>query len=284
MVAQGNDTRVMWNGTVRALPLREKLQAAAIAGCQVLSMPPSDYVRWLSTSISTRDILSMADDAGVSITHLDPFVRWLDDWRPPHPIEHIPTDWIAFETDDFFRMAAALRATSMTAWAAFAKGRYELSAMVDEFGALCRRAEREGLRCDLEFIPMTGVSDLRTAWAIIDEVGASNSGIVLDLWHYIRSGRDDDLLASIPGNWITAVQLCDAAAELPAGMPLMEDGLNNRLAPGEGAFPVGEIVDLLRTTGGLNNVGPEIFSSRFDAMTADEIGQTSRAILHSFAP
>jgi hypothetical protein len=99
--------RMMWNGTVRALPLKEQLRATAIAGCQALSVTPSDYNRWLGASISTQDMLAMADDAGVRITHLDPFVRWVDQWMPNLPGEDFPTHDIAYDSDDFFRMAVA---------------------------------------------------------------------------------------------------------------------------------------------------------------------------------
>jgi 4-hydroxyphenylpyruvate dioxygenase len=71
----GNPRRIMWNGTVRALPRRERLRAAAIAGCEALSVTPSDYVAWLGKATSMRDIKAMADDPGVRITHFDPFVR-----------------------------------------------------------------------------------------------------------------------------------------------------------------------------------------------------------------
>ena len=168
---------------------------------------------------------------------------------------------------------------SFTAWAGFPAGHYELPQLIDAFGALCERAATEGLRCDLEFIPVFGIPDLKTGWAIVDGAGASNSGIVLDMWHYMRGGRDDALLASIPGDKITAVQLCDATAEVPKGMSLAEDGLNNRRSPGEGDFPIGEIVEVLRNSGGLNNVGLEIFSPRFDAMSAEAIGETCRRVL-----
>ena len=274
-----NRRRIMWNGTVRALPLKEQIRATVLAGCEALTVTPSDYVKWLSTSVSTRDIRSMAADAGIRITHLDPFVRWVENWKPDIPEKDFPTDPIAFDADDFFRMAAALEVESFTAWAGFPAGRYELPQLIDAFGALCERAAVEGLRCDLEFIPVFGIPDLQTGWSIVDGVGASNSGIVLDMWHYMRGGRDDALLASIPGNRITAVQLCDATAEVPAGMSLAEDGLNNRRAPGDGDFPIGEIVEVLRRSGGLNDVGLEIFSPEFDAMSADAIGQVCRNAL-----
>lgn len=274
-----NLRRIMWNGTVRALPLAEQLRAASLARCEGLSVTPSDYVQWLGGSMSTRDITAIAADMGVRILHLDPLVRWVDEWRPDFAPEQFSTDPIGFDTDDFLRIAAALQVESFTAWAGFPTGHYGRSQLIDTFGQLCRRAALEGLRCDLEFIPVFGIPDLATGWAIVDGAGAANSGIVLDLWHYMRGGRDDALLRSIPGEKITAVQLCDATSELPHGMSLIEDGLNNRRIPGEGDFPVIEIVELLRKAEALKNVGPEIFSPRFDQMSAEEIGRISAKIL-----
>lgn len=272
-----NRRKIMWNGTVRALPLKEQLRATAIAGCEALAVTPSDYFNWRGHGISTNDMLTMADDAGVSITHLDPFVRWVDHWQPE--LENFPTDAIAFDADDFFRAAGALKVQSFTAWGGFPDGRYTLTHLIDAFGALCYRAAREGLRCDLEFIPVFGIRNLDMAWKIVDGAGASNSGIFLDFWHYMRGGPADTLLRSIPGDKITGVQLCDATAKLPDGMTLAEDGLNNRRTPWDGDFPIDEILNSLRQSGGLNNVGLEIFSPEFDRLSADEIGKRSRKAL-----
>jgi hypothetical protein len=54
----------------------------------------------------------------------------------------------------------------------------------------------------------------------------------------MRSGPDEALLRSIPGEKITAVQLCDATAEVSPGMSLAYDGLSNRVTLGEGTFPI----------------------------------------------
>jgi len=66
---------------------------------------------------------------------------------------------------------------------------------------------------------------------------------------------------------------------VPEGMSLAFDGLNNRRAPGDAEFPIDEIVDVLKEIGALNLVGLEVFSEAFDRMSADEIGETSRATL-----
>jgi sugar phosphate isomerase/epimerase len=89
-------------------------------------------------------------------------------------------------------------------------------------------------------------------------------------------------LRSIPGEKITAVQLCDATAAVPPGMSLAYDGLNNRLAPGEGDFPISRLLSTLREIGGLNNVGLEVFSSRFDQLSAQEIGDITRGTFARF--
>jgi hypothetical protein len=139
-----NATRVMWNGTVRALPFREQLEAARIAGCSAIAVTPSDYNKWLGTGTSTSHLKNMAADAGVTITHLDPLVRWTEDWKPQLQGMDFPVEIVGFDEDDFFRMAAALGATSFTAWSGFATGRYSLEQIEDAFGKLCRRASMEG--------------------------------------------------------------------------------------------------------------------------------------------
>ena len=252
---------------MRALPLAEHLRAVRIAGCESLTVTPSDYVAWLAHSVSTHDVRSMAADAGVALTHRDPLVRWTNAWQPELSGEEtFPVDTIGFDADDFFRMASALRVQSFTAWAGFPRDRYALAQIVDAFGALCRRAAQEGLRCDLEFMPVFGIPDLRMAWDIISQTGAPNSGIVLDLWHDVRSGLNPELLSAIPGERITAVQLCDASLALPEGTSLAADGLTNRQMPGEGAFPIAEILTALQASGGLNNCGVELFSPRNDRL------------------
>ena len=279
-----NKTRVMWNGTVRALPFREQVKAAGIAGCSAIAVTPSDYNKWLGASLSTSDLRGIAADGGVRITHLDPFVRWTSDWKPHIEGMNFPTDIVGFDEDDFFRMAAALGVDSFTAWSGFAANRYPVSEVEDAFGDLCARAAKEGLRCDLEFIPVFGVNSLKMAWQILQQAKADNAGIVFDFWHYMRSGPDEKLLRSIPGDKITAVQLCDATARVPEGMSLAYDGLNNRLTPGDGDFPISRLIETLSEIGALNNVGVEVFSPQYDKLSAQQIGEITQGVFERYLP
>ena len=67
-----------------------------------------------------------------------------------------------------------------------------------------------------------------------------------------------DLLATIPGERIGYVQLCDAAGE-PVGDSLTE-AMTNRLLPGDGAVDFGALLSQLDGMGATPYVATEIFN------------------------
>ena len=62
-----------------------------------------------------------------------------------------------------------------------------------------------------------------------------------------------------------------------AGRTLFDDCLFHRLQPGEGGLPVNYLLEILKEIGGLQKVGPEVFSASLDKMSADAIVETLRA-------
>lgn len=272
----GDMPMVMYGATVRMLPFSEQCRAASLAGCDALTISPTDYLRFLGGGLSTREMRSIAADHGITITHLDPFARWTPKWEPVHHRGLYDFALVGFDLDDFLGIAGALGCRSITAIGTHPHGTLGTPELTDHFGELCRRARAEGLRVDLEFAPFWGVDTLGLAWDIVQGAAAPNSGLMFDTWHYRRSYSSDELLRTIPGSAITGVQLNDGQAELGPDDNVIEDCLAHRRPPGEGGFRVREIVAILRETGGLNNVGPEIFSVDYDAMLADDIAASVR--------
>jgi sugar phosphate isomerase/epimerase len=262
---------VMYNGTVRRLPFLEQCRAAALAQCGSLTMTPAGYLSLVARGVSGRDQQMMASDHGIVLTHLDPFTRWTPDRMSADPEGKYDVTKISHDWDGFRRMAADLGCRSFTALGTFRAGSMDDGEIIDCFGSLCRLAALEELRVDLEFAPLWGLASLEQAWDIVRAVSADNSGIMFDVWHFRRSGSAEAMLESIPGRWITGVQLNDGPAQLPPGRHIVQDCLQHRLPPGEGEFRVRDVVAILREIKGLNNVGPEIFSASFDALTGEEI-------------
>jgi sugar phosphate isomerase/epimerase len=273
----------MWNGTVRALPFAEQVAATAAAGFDQLSVTPLDWTHWVGSGLGSHEMRAIAADHGVQLSHLDPLTRWTMPWQPTNLDRgKYPLPYFAFETEDFLRIAEAIGATSFSAIATAPLGRNPIDRLTEDYARLCDRAAQSGLVCELEFIPLDwSIPDLTTAWQIVRDAGRPNSGIVLDLWHFVRSGSTIEQLRAIPGSSITSVQLADATAQVPPGRDLVDDCLLHRVPVGEGDMPIDEILSVLADLGALRRVGPEYFSRELDAMSADLIGSLCRRSVES---
>jgi len=267
---------IMWSGNVRNLPLAERIKVTARVGFDVLTISPFDWLDAMRGGISTADILAMADDAGIRVDHLDPLARWAPQWMPDNITEPAYLTFLLCDTDDFLRIAEALRITSMSAIASYPAGTdVPVDQLTEAFAKLCDRAASLGIRCDLEFIPMWGLRDLKTAWSVVKGADRPNGGIMFDFYHYLRGNPDNALLETIPVEKISAVQVADANATVNPNISLFQDCIFRRVLPGKGAFPVTELLQLLERKGALRRLGPETFSQELDQMSGDDIADVT---------
>jgi sugar phosphate isomerase/epimerase len=266
---------VMWAGTVKSLPLSERIRVTAKADFDVLTITPVDYEMAIEGGLSAKDIGRLAKDNGITIKHMDPLTRWTPIWQPGNIIDKRLLPFFDCEQDKFFRIAEELGIESMHVLGMFEPNSLPIDKITESYAAVCDRAAQYGIRCSLEFIPFMGIPDLATAWSIVKNAGRPNSGIIFDFWHFMRSSPDFELLGSIPKRVITDVQFADATREIPKGVSIVADCFLNRVPAGEGEFPIKRILQILDQIEGLTNVGPEIFSSAFDKMKGDEIARIS---------
>lgn len=259
------DGLVLWAGTLRETPLLERVRAAAHAGYRAVSVSPHDYRRARAAGLSDADIRSAVADAGLRVACLDPYTRWVPRWEPPPGTPPEKVAFLGTDEAEFFRAAEAVGAASMTVLEPFGV-RWPDEAAAEALAVVCTRAADSGMAVHVEFVPFLGIPDLATAWRLIQLSGAPHAKIVLDTWHYFRGPTDDILLASIPGERIGAVQVSDGRAT-PG--ELEQDCLHHRLPAGDGSFPLDRVLTVLTRSGGLHDVGPEIFSDAFDRRAAD---------------
>ncbi|MET3580091.1 sugar phosphate isomerase/epimerase [Mesorhizobium robiniae] len=260
---------------VAHLPFQEKLRATRLAGFGELSLMPLEVERLLEDGMSFAEMKSRAADDGISITRLDPLNTWPRIWRPDNMDEaYIRT--VDTAPDAFFRLIDGLGCTHMSLNATFPLNAMSIDEITQQYAAICRRAATYGVICDLEFIPLWGVPTLEMAWQIVSAADQPNSGLVFDVWHFVRSRSKLDTLRQIPSGMIHCLQLNDGPLDLPAGISIKDD-CYNRFFPGDGDFPNVEIIRILAEGGDLNQVGPEVFSPMLAAMSAEEIATKSAA-------
>lgn len=119
-------------------------------------------------------------------------------------------------------------------------------------------ASAAGVQACVEFLPWSGIPDLATAWQLVEPLGAG-AGILVDTWHWQRQpgGPVPDVLASIPGERIGYVQLCDAA---PGDARSMGEAMSGRLLPGDGVVDAGALAAVLRSIGADPVIATEVFN------------------------
>ena len=256
---------VLWSGTVGLeSPVPARVEAATAAGFTRLSVSPLDVARAAEQGTTPADLGRYLRDSGLEIV-LDPVMNWYGGTPPAG------SRFARFGVDEALRMSADLQVVSMTVIGQ-PTSEVPVEQLAGPFGAVCDRAADIGAQVHLEFIPMTAIKDLATAWVIVQGADRPNGGILFDTWHFFRGNPDFAALDQVPGDRIFAVQIDDAAAEPRASM--REDTLN-RLLPGDGCFDLPRVVRALDRIGGLGWVGPEVISPVTEAMAPVDAARLS---------
>lgn len=275
-----NLTFTMPFSNVLHLPFAEKVRATRLAGFQEMSIQPQEVQRLVASGTSINDMKSIAADSGVRISRLDPLCTWNPHWQPGNMDDAFITDH-ALTSGNFLEIASALGCSHMSLNATFSVGTYTAEELVEHYAHICSLAFEHGLICDLEPIPMWGVQSLEQGWDVVRQADAANGGLVVDTLHFIRSDSKLETLASIPGNLIHCVQICDGIHPLKSGVTLEMDCFE-RMWPGTGNFPLAEIVTALSKIGGLNGVGPEVFSVMNQKMSGEDVANLCKQSLLAY--
>jgi len=262
------------------LPFAEKVKATRLAGFQELSIQPQEVLRLVASGLSIRDMRAIAEENGIRVSRLDPLCSWNPNWHPNNMDDGFIADH-STTASEFFGIALALGCTQMSLNATFPADAYAVDDQVTHYGEICRLAHEHGLVCDLEPIPMWGVKSLEQGWEIVERAGSPNGGLVLDTLHFVRSNSKLETLTTIPGDAIHCVQICDGIHPLKPGVSLEADCFE-RMWPGTGNFPLQTIVSALHAIGGLNGIGPEVFSVMNQNMSAEDVAQLCKKSLLAY--
>lgn len=260
------DALILSAGTVQQTPFLDRLDPARVAGFAGVSMFAADYDVLEARGITAAEIRARVADAGLFIDEVEIVGAWL-----PGPDTKPLPGWLAALLD---RNTPARLIAIADAVGARGISVGELRGCpcgpdlaAERFAAICDAAR--GLHVSLEFIPTGGVPDLASAWEIICRAGRANGGMLVDSWHFFRSGSDLALLARLPAGAITGIQISDAPAQ--PERDLDHAMVHDRLLPGEGALDLAGFLAALRANGTTAPVGVEVFSDALNARLAEDV-------------
>jgi sugar phosphate isomerase/epimerase len=142
--------------------------------------------------------------------------------------------------------------TCLVAWPAGFDGRRALEASADILAAA-------GVRVALEFFPYGALPTLESAVTECEVIGRERCGVLLDTWHFFRSGEPWALLRSLDSDQIAIIHANDAPAVISDD--LVHESRHRRLPIGAGTFAVAEFVNTIDTLGYDGVISAEVLSS-----------------------
>lgn len=262
--------RVFCAGTALQSALLDRARAAAAAGFDGISLWADDVERARAEGHSDAELSTLFAELGLSIAELDGVSAWL-----PQDGE-LPA--FGRRAEEFFALAKSLGGRSLNVLHIFSTPA-PVEVAAPAFARLCDQAAACNLLVHLEFLPWSGIPNLQAAWEIVRQAGRENGGLMLDTWHFIRSGGSLAELRKVPGEKIFAVQLADAPAE-PEGL-IFDEALRKRRLPGEGEGRLAELVHTLDAMGCQAPLGVEVFSEALAELPVTEVAQRAARALEN---
>ena len=176
--------------------LIELAEAAGHAGFQYITARAKHFAdEPLSGSLLRRRI----EECGVKVSVIDGLRTALPG---------VPDDPNLPRLMDYVRMAHLVGASCINVLH-YGGTPQPIELLAEALSKVCRTAAAEGLDLCVEFIPGTGIPDLKTCLEILQLTRHSNAGVLLDSWHFARSGGMPGDIDAQTAKLIRSVQLSD---------------------------------------------------------------------------
>jgi sugar phosphate isomerase/epimerase len=278
-------TELCW-GTVQSAPIETLVRVASENGFESVTVTPWMGQELLADPARLARIRAGLAAADVRIGCLDALIKGL----PGIPAtEAVPPEQrlnFTYGADACLRVAEALDIRLLNI-AHYLGQPVPLAALVDAIGAVAERAGTLGMALCVEFIPGSGIPDLATAVRISAAAG-SNVGILVDTWHFARTGGTPAELRELAPGSVRCIQVNDridgegGPVEGPGG-PVYPTMANRRL-PGDGELPLAELVGALLANSPGVPVGIEVFSDEMRSLPAQTAAHRAAAALRRILP
>jgi sugar phosphate isomerase/epimerase len=271
---------VIDSGMMQVAPFRQRVEAAAAAGFTAISMWGRDRSDAHDAGLSDEDIRRVLEDNGMAVADLSALTSWLPGtetvgggaFGDGHP-------FFGWSERDFLETGEAVKARSLSL-TDIAGLHVGVDEAAEAFAGVCDRAADHGLLVQIEFMSMSSLPTIADAWAVVEAAGRDNGGIVLDSWHFFRTGTLADLSA-VPLAKIFGLQISDALRQ-PNPDPAHDTA--TRMMPGEGELPLRDLLVALREGGCEAPIGVEMFGPAIEGRTAEEIAELCHTSLVSVLP
>jgi sugar phosphate isomerase/epimerase len=239
------------------IPFTERCRAAAAAGFTGIGLHTDDYARMRDSGVDNESLRRVLDQHSMSLREIE----FLSGWTTG---ETFPPERT---TSAIGELSAAFHPHHLTA-GEFSADTVDIDAAGARLRVLCDRFAEYGLRIAVEAFPWSGLSDFATARAVVESSGATNAGLMIDVWHFYNTRSTLDHLHGLAPDQIVAVQLNDGRV---VDDNHLHEARQGRLLPGDGELDIAALLTGLRELGFRGPYCVEVNYPRYRDLPVDEM-------------
>ncbi|MCA9119038.1 MAG: sugar phosphate isomerase/epimerase [Planctomycetaceae bacterium] len=239
----------------KPLPITEQIDIAAQAGYDAIEPWTRELQEYKDSGGNMRDLRKRIDDAGVTVESAIGFATWIvdDEVKRAEGYETAKRDMELLLEIGGKRLAAPpVGATKQTD--------LNLLAAAERYRELLEIGDAIGVVPELELWGFSSsMSRLGELMFVAVESGHPSACVLPDVYHIYKGGSDFAGLGLINGAAIHVFHMND----YPADPPRDRIGDADRVYPGDGVAPLGDILRMLRDTGSHCMLSLELFNREY---------------------
>jgi sugar phosphate isomerase/epimerase len=244
-------------GEISRFDFKDRVEAAARVGFKGIGIWHTDLEHTLQLR-SLEEMKMILDDNGIRHVELE----FLTDW--------FLTGGRRAESDSrrrrLLEASQALDAKHIKI-GDFYNTECPLPRIVEAFAALCEEAEDYGATIGFEFMASAVIDNLKDSLAMVETVGATNGGLILDMAHVVDLGITYEDIGNIPLQYLINLELNDGT--LP-GSPRHDPSRARRFC-GEGEFDIKGFIKCVNEMGYTGPWAVEVFSEELAGLSLEEL-------------
>jgi sugar phosphate isomerase/epimerase len=241
--------------------VRDRIAAVAAAGYTGFGLTREDLVVARDT-IGLPAVAASLRDYGITTVQLEWITNWWTDGELRRGSDEVRAD--------LFEACPVLGVDNIKVGADDDGRQVSYEQLCEGFDALAEAGAQVGVKIGFENTPFSHwVKTTEQAIRFVTDVGHTNGGMIVDIWHAYRGGSDYRVIPeTLPLEHVFGVELDDGRHEV-VGTDL-EDTFDNRLVCGDGVFDVPDFILQLRALGWVGPWGVEHMSSEFRELPVEE--------------
>jgi 2-keto-myo-inositol isomerase len=258
--------------------LRDDLRAASAAGYRFVEMRDAKIEKHLEEGRSLAELRALAEEVGVRILS----VNTLEDSTYAQGAR---LEQLVARCRRLAMWAEALDCPYLIVGPSYRPESGESLPNVREhavaaLSAYATTAAEHGRRIAFEFHGYASctINRIDHASAILDKLGDSSVGLVIDAFHFYVGGSSLAELSALDPARLLIVHLADVEHADRSRL-----GKSNRVMPGDGVLPLGDILDAIHRTGFEGPYSLELFREEYWAMDPLRVAQLGIERMRRFA-